>query len=272
MLNDRIKMHLERPAVPDYVAGEYGPWTLGKVHDALEQAEIFEWGYATGPQWEPNYWVLRDREGIPWMSTNRLERESHAVHVASARGTVVACGVGLGLFVYNVAQKSNVERVFAVDVSEHVIEMLERCAVDCRWPNWYKVQFIHKDAMQLTRTDLSRHGCQNEPDFLYVDVWPVLGHPDVVTDTQTVVRNVRAKSVGFWGQELELIRWAMREQELDPNQLNLDHFDAWCLHLDMVMQVRSLDYLRFALVVAINQHGKTNYPRIRQRSRSDGAI
>jgi hypothetical protein len=272
MARPNIKMRLDRLTVPEYTAGRYGDWTLARVHEALERAEIFDWGYATGPQWEPNYWVVYKEADEVWMSTNRMERESHATHLGSAHGIVVVCGVGLGLFLYNVVQKPEVQRVFAVDVADSAITLVNQCAQTHNWPDWQKVQFIQKDAMELTRADLSRFDCRKEPDFLYVDIWQGLGDPNAVAQVQHVANNLSPRTVGFWGQELELMRWAI-QTGLDPRRLTLDDFDAWCLRLDMVMQVRERDYLRYALVTAINQQGKVQYPKnIRQRSRGDGQV
>ena len=55
-------MKLPYPDVPRYVPGGYGKWDLVKM-PALRQ-----YGYFTGPQVEPPYYMLV-REGRVWMTT-----------------------------------------------------------------------------------------------------------------------------------------------------------------------------------------------------------
>jgi hypothetical protein len=62
----------------------------------------------------PGYFLERD--GDMWMSTSRLERESHAIHVKHATGNVVVCGVGMGMYLFNIAGLDRVERIVAVEL------------------------------------------------------------------------------------------------------------------------------------------------------------
>lgn len=266
-----IKLRLNRLQIPEYTFGEYGDWTLRPCHVSEGPAEVFDWGYATGPQWEPAFPVLTDAEGRRWMSANRLEQESQATHLASAHGTVVVCGVGIGMYLYNVVQKSEVQRVFAVDLDQTVIDMVRQNAERHGWPEFQKVVFLQGDARLLTRRDLSLHGVQSESDFVYVDIWPTLADKNTVVDSRTIAANLNPRAAGFWGQELALLDWATEVRDppvQDPDQLTLDNFDEWCLALDMVMQIRSVDYLRYALVCWLNQKARVEYnPNVRKRSK-----
>lgn len=79
-------LHLRLPDVPGYTAGSYGNWQLVGLPGSRQ------YGHLTPPQQEgPYYGLIRD--GRTWMSTSRMERESHAFHLSVARGRVMVCGV-----------------------------------------------------------------------------------------------------------------------------------------------------------------------------------
>src|SRR5512145_1412 len=62
-------------------------------------------GYFSGPRaltWT-NY--LLQRDGLTWMSLVPGEVESQAPHVAAAQGTVVVCGLGMGVMAYAVSAR-----------------------------------------------------------------------------------------------------------------------------------------------------------------------
>ena len=241
---------LDRLRVPEYPEGEHGPWTLSYAPGEAGNC----WGYVTGPQMERSYPIL-SRDGRTWMTGARKETESHAVHAQFATGTVVVCGVGLGLFIHNVISKPDVVRVFAVDQDPHIIRMVRDLSHSQRWPGRGKVIWMEKNALDVSRTDLSRHGFQEVPDYLYVDIWPELADRRTIPDTQRIASQLSPRVAGFWGQELALMTWARYHRIPtipDLNDVDLDHFDEWCLWLDMVQQHRSTDYLNMCRVIFQN--------------------
>ena len=90
-----ISTDLPRLDAPAYQCGVYGEWSLmEKLGDSIEQ------GYFTNFESEPpGHYLVKN--GHVWMSTSRLERESHAIHLKHARGNVVMCGVGMGLYSFS---------------------------------------------------------------------------------------------------------------------------------------------------------------------------
>jgi hypothetical protein len=191
---------LPYPLSPNYQCGDFRGWSL--KHKSARTREL---GYFTGWDDEPPGHYLENQGNI-WMSTSRLERESHAYHLQSARGTVVVCGIGMGMYLFNIAARADVECIIAVDRDAAVIDLLERGAELESWKGREKIRFVHKDALRLNRDDLG----PAQVDFLYVDIWPELGDADAVSDTQTIQKAVRAKKVGWWGQELDFVEWGFQ--------------------------------------------------------------
>jgi len=183
--------------LPEYRCGTYGAWTLKhKPGDSLER------GYFTGTDTEPpGYYLVRN--GDIWMSTSRLERESHAVHLKHARGNVVVCGIGMGMYLYNIAAHPLVEQIIAVDIDAEIIDLVQQATDFQTWPGKSKIRFVNKDAMQLTAGDIG----MEQVDYLYVDIWPELGNPRAVAQTQAIQAVVNARTVGWWGQEIDFIDW-----------------------------------------------------------------
>src|SRR6185437_15577773 len=114
--------------VPDYQCGYYGEWELKQ-----KLGDSFERGYFTGFDTEPpGHFIVKDRH--VWMSTSRLERESHSFHLKHARGNVVMCGVGMGLYLFNLAASPQVERICAVELDPNVIELVKNATGFESWP------------------------------------------------------------------------------------------------------------------------------------------
>ncbi len=225
--------HLPYPVSPNYRCGNFGAWSL-----KLKSAETEERGYFTGWGPEPAGYYL-ENDGHCWMSTSRLERESHAVHLKHARGTVVVCGVGMGMYLYNVAAKPEVERIIAVDRDPAVIDLVRQASGFDAWAGRDKVQFVHKDALRLTADDLGHA----RADYLYVDIWPEFGDPEAAAQTRAIQNAVGAQTVGWWGQELDFIEWAF--QHRPPNHaVTVDDLRAFVESCGLPIEERSAEYVQ----------------------------
>jgi hypothetical protein len=199
----KMPAHFPYPQAPSYCCGKYGAWTLKK-----KAGHSYERGYFTGLGDEPpGYYLVRG--GDIWMSTSRLERESHAVHLKYARGNVVVCGVGMGLYLYNIASRDQVQRIVAVDLDPSVIELVRNATRFESWPGRGKIRFVNRDALELSALDIGL-----EPvDYLYVDIWPELGNPQALPQTQAIQSVVKAATVGWWGQEIDFIEWLFTHRQ-----------------------------------------------------------
>lgn len=220
------------PASPPYSTGRYGEWT---IWDKPEETR--ELGYFTGFGAEPpGHYLVRD--GHIWMSDSRLERESHAVHLKHARGNVVVCGVGMGMYLFNIAALPRVERIIAVDMERSVMDLVQHATGFDDWPGRRKITFVLKNALELTPEDIGPHPI----DFLYVDIWPELGDPGTVSQTRAIQAVVKADKVGWWGQELDFVQWLFEHRPKGHVPTLADHV-AFEATVGLPMDKASVDYV-----------------------------
>lgn len=188
------KLPWPEPEIPEYRAGGVGEWALAPTPGLRYTA-----GYFLPCLNQPPGWVItHGGEGV-WMSLTRMEIESHMPHLAAARGRVVVMGLGMGFALYNIARKPEIERVTIVERDPDMLELLNRTTDWQDWPGIEKVEFVIGDALLYEP--------QGEVDFLYADIWPHLGDERALADTQAMQARVRARSVGFWGQEWDYLDW-----------------------------------------------------------------
>lgn len=211
-------MQMPYPDVPTYVPGSYGAWKL------VEMPAFRQYGYFTPPRQEEAYYGLV-RDGCVWMTSSRMERESHAFHLGVARGWAVVCGVGMGMYLYNLCRLDRVRQIIAIDIDADVIELLQRATDFARWPGREKIRFVHADAREVPAEQIGP-----EPvDHLYVDIWPDLGTAEAVIETRQIQSIVHARQVGYWGQEIDFGHWhAARKGTRRPNALDGAAFAHHC--------------------------------------------
>jgi hypothetical protein len=149
---------------------------------------------------EPTQILARD--GVAWMSLMPNEVESQQPHLAAASGTVVICGLGLGLMAYATAARRAVGHVVVVERDPEVVAMFREFAQFDRWPHRGKVELVISDALEFRRGGV---------DFLYVDIWPFYRMDVMVPDMKRIHANVPAPRCGYWGQELDMIDAALAD-------------------------------------------------------------
>lgn len=183
---------------PSMPAPPYNP--VRGANWSLDQAYIIASpGYFTGPRaltWM-NYLLKRD--GIAWMSLTPGEVESQAPHVAAARGTVVVCGLGMGVVAYAMSARQAVERVVVVERDPEVIAMFHAFSNFEHWPQRTKVEIVQSDACTFRMDGV---------DFLYADIWPYYRMDTMLPDMRRMHANMPAPLCGYWGQELDMVDWA----------------------------------------------------------------
>jgi hypothetical protein len=209
-----------RPMVtPSYREAHVGLWHLTKK--PYSKASI-QHGYTGG------YWSLTSRlpsryawtlmhgeekmyqeKSKVWMSLTPMELESQGFHARMARGRVAVMGLGMGAVVYNLAQHGKVEHITVVERDPDIVRLLS-AATD--WfdmlQNEGRLRVVLMDALQFAPI-------AGPFDTLLVDIWQALGHFDAEPDTLKIQANVRAKQVGWWGQELDLVSF-LNERGLHP--------------------------------------------------------
>jgi hypothetical protein len=228
----RMPTDLPYPQSPNYSCGEYGQWKL-----KAKTAKTIERGYFTGFDDEPaGHYLVKD--GHIWMSTSRLERESHAVHLKYATGNVVVCGVGMGMFLFNIAGQAAVKNIVAVDLDPAVIDLVQHATAFESWPGGEKIRFINKDALLLTADDIGL----DPIDYLYIDIWPELGNPEALAQTRTIQSAIEARRVGWWGQEIDFIDW-LSARRPKGHQPTLKDFTDFSQATGLPIEEKTAEYL-----------------------------
>ncbi|MGF1639525.1 MAG: hypothetical protein ACFCUO_01100 [Rhodospirillales bacterium] len=168
-------------------------------------------GYLSGTVYETARAVLYV-DGTTWMSTGLMERESHAFHVHEARGTMVAAGLGMGMFAFAAARKGEVERVVVVERRPDVVAVMSASTGFEDWPCRDKVTILVADALDPELGPLVRRATAGRrPDYLFADIWPTCAASDSARDTAAMVRAVDPVTAGWWGQELSFGQWCWAE-------------------------------------------------------------
>jgi hypothetical protein len=165
-------------------------------------------GYFRPYNYLPAGWMFEQRvEGkwLKWMSLTPMELESHMPHIAAARGTVVVAGLGMGFFVYNILRKPEVTRVVVLEKDANLVTLFNKAIRRNHWRHLDKFELALGDALQFVP--------KHDVDFLYADIWPYLGDETALAKTQAIQANVKARTVGFWGQEWDFVDW-LRERDV----------------------------------------------------------
>lgn len=222
---------------PPYVAVEGSAWQLRHAMFAVLP------GYFTGPQ--PATWPvhLLVRDGITWMSLTPGEVESQSPHLAAARGTVVVCGLGMGMMAYAVSARSAVERLVVVERDPEVIAMFHQFAGFDSWPQRAKVEIVQADACEFRMDGV---------DFLYADIWPFYRMDAMIRDIKRMHANIPAPACGYWGQELDMVDWALA-QGVAREDFSAEHVRAFAEHHRLpLIGLENPDYPALCRAASVN--------------------
>jgi hypothetical protein len=193
--------------LPVYRPGTAGAWTIRRL---LMAACRGYWGQVYGIHGTV---VLSGpgREGrAPWMSMTPSEIESQDIGLRAAHGHTVVLGFGLGWLAANAALRNEVDHVTVVERDPEIIAMIEATGVLEQLPEAArrKLEVVQGDALTWRPSA--------PVDTLQADIWERFIEDGKLGDVRIMQENIGAKAVYFWGQEMEMWRFACRREE--PNQ------------------------------------------------------
>jgi hypothetical protein len=84
-------------------------------------------------------------------------------------------------------------------------------------------------------------------DHLYADIWATPGEQRAITDMQRIQANVRARQVGWWGQELLFLDWLAGETP------TVENYSDWANELGLPL----IEQDSPAYTVAVEQVSKS---------------
>lgn len=179
---------------PSYRLVKMGNWQLSEAYIIACP------GYFTPPRQLDWMNVILSRDGVCWMSLTPCEIESQLPHLMASKGTVVVCGLGLGVMAYAVSALRAVDRVIVIERDPEVIEAFYQFANFDAWPQRGKVEVIEGDARKVSVGNV---------DFLYADIWPYYRMDCMIEDMKAIHRHIPAPTCGYWGQELDMVDAAL---------------------------------------------------------------
>lgn len=211
-----------RPALP------YAPFPIPRYKD-LEGREWTLWksffpagpGYFLGHRETPFKFYGLSRGDAAWMSLFPMEIESQWPHLQAASGHTLIGGLGMALMAYAVAMKPEVTKVTVVELDPEVAKLAPEFAGIDTWPS--------RDKVTIVNQNLLTYKPDTPVDFLYVDIWRGYRQDPKIADMQAIHANVPAPRVGYWGQELEAVDWAV-ENGTPVHEFTADTFRAFREH------------------------------------------
>lgn len=181
---------------PRYQPMQAGNWRLDIVPTLLAP------GYWSPPRIAEDVAILT-RDSATWMSMTPLEMESQELGIRLAFGHVVVFGMGMGWAAAATAALDAVTRVTIVECDPDVLQLHRELAVF--------EQLAPADAAKIhvVEGDARRYVPAEPVDLLMADIWLPLVGGDRIAEVAEMQANVRARSIYFWGQEMEIARHAV---------------------------------------------------------------
>lgn len=181
--------------VPPYRPAEHGSWKMSMIPMGTglgywnsERAYIYQ-----------NAAVLSNggSKSGTWMSMTPLEIESSEWGVRPAHGNCVIMGFGMGWTAVAMACLPAVERVTVIELDPEIPALFDQTVPAADRPEaWSKVNVVLCDARNWMP--------DAQVDFMFADIWPIMGQPGNLDDLRAMQANVQASALYYWGQELDL--------------------------------------------------------------------
>lgn len=198
------------PEMPEYGNATFGSWGIEVKHTPLIR------GYFNGMQVLEHDIPVLSKDGTVWMSLTPMELESHAPHLSAMKGHVVIAGLGLGMIAYNALRKPDVTKVTVLESCKDNVEFIKALASKSSWAGLEKLNLLHTDALQHK---------EDACDYLYADIWPLLGAEEAYGDVYGMVRNMGPAYASWWGMELDFVGWC-RARDV-PTPISCGYYEEW---------------------------------------------
>ncbi|UYY57373.1 hypothetical protein [Sphingomonas sp. S2-65] len=201
------------PATPDPYTGAlfqplYAPMSRGDW--ALELVPMLVApGYWSPARLVQDVAVLKRRSSTgqwsTWMSMTPMEMESQEIGIRLAHGHVLIFGMGMGWSAAATAMLPAVTQVTVVERDADVIALHQALGTLAQLPDQAHAK------LRVVQGDALRYVPEAAVDLLMPDIWLPLVGGDRVGEVARMQANVRARSIYFWGQEMEIARHAVRD-------------------------------------------------------------
>lgn len=92
------------------------------------------------------------------MSNTPMEQITHIKAINNARGNILVAGLGLGMYLYNIKDKKNIESITVVEYSDEVIQMVGK-------------YFKEYDKIKIIKDNIFDYIPNIKYDFAFFDIW-----------------------------------------------------------------------------------------------------
>ena len=181
--------------IPRYRPIASGDWSIRFLGAGVMQ------GYWSDPQLVRDVPILL-RGGESWMSLTPLEIESEEIGILAAQGHVLIFGLGMGWATMAIAARPEVTAVTVVERDGDVLALHRALDLPAQ------LEPAARGKIRIVRGDAHDYRPDAPVDLLFPDIWLPLVGGDRFDEVRRMQANVGARSVYFWGQELELARHA----------------------------------------------------------------
>ncbi|MGE5518129.1 MAG: hypothetical protein ACM31D_20185 [Bacteroidota bacterium] len=181
--------------IPTYAPAQMGDWEVRLADYVLTSGY---WSSLVGV----SGMAALVRNGNAWMSMTPMELESQEIGVRLAHGHVVIFGMGMGWSAAVSALREQVTSVTVVELDEDVLALHRQLDIFSQLPDWAAAK------IRVEQGDAYRWTPRQPVDLLMPDIWLPLVSDGRVEEVRRMQANVQARSVYFWGQEMEIARHA----------------------------------------------------------------
>ena len=181
--------------IPRYRPIASGDWSIRLLGAGVMQ------GYWSDPQLVRDVPILL-RGAESWMSLTPLEIESEEIGILAAKGHVLIFGLGMGWATMAVAARPEVTAVTVVERDGDVLALHRALDLPAQ------LDPAARGKIRIVRGDAHDYRPDAPVDLLFPDIWLPLVGGDRFDEVRRMQANVGARSVYFWGQEMELARHA----------------------------------------------------------------
>ena len=102
----------------------------------------------------------RNRHWYSWMVDDPPQQRAMEIYAAHAEGRVLVAGLGLGLYLHELAKNSDVEKVTVVEISSEVVELITPFL-----PSLPGLTIVREDFYEFLNTS------QEQWDTILIDLW-----------------------------------------------------------------------------------------------------
>lgn len=182
--------------IPTYTPAQMGDWEVRLAGYVLTAGY---WSSVVGV----SDMAALVRNGESWMSMTPMELESQEIGVRLAHGHVVIFGMGMGWSAAASALQEQVASVTVVELDEDVLALHKRLDIFSQLPERAAAK------IRVEQGDAYRWTPRQQVDLLMPDIWLPLVSDGRVEEVRRMQANVQARSIYFWGQEMEIARHAV---------------------------------------------------------------